>query len=36
LVDELVSAFGIEPERATADVRNFLDELEARNMLERE
>ena len=36
LVDELVSAFGIEPERAIADVRSFLDELEARNLLERE
>jgi hypothetical protein len=36
LVDELVSAFGIEPERATADVCSFLDELEARNLLERE
>lgn len=36
LVDELVSAFGIEPERAAADVRSFLDELEARNLLERE
>ena len=36
LVDELVSAFGIEPERATADVRSFLNELEARNLLERE
>jgi Coenzyme PQQ synthesis protein D (PqqD) len=36
LVDELVSAFGIEPERATADVHSFLDEFEARNLLERE
>jgi hypothetical protein len=36
LVGELVTAFGIEPERAAADIRSFLDELEARNLLERE
>ena len=36
LADELVSAFGIEPERAADDVGRFLDELDARNLLERE
>jgi hypothetical protein len=35
LVDELVAAFGIDRERATADVRSFLEPLEARNLLER-
>ncbi len=35
LVDELVGAFGIEPHRAAADVGRFLDELDARNLLER-
>ena len=35
LVDELVSAFGIDPERASEDVRRFLAELDARNLLER-
>ena len=36
LIDELVSVFGIERDRATADVRTFLTELQARNLLERE
>ena len=36
LVEELVRAFGIDPVRAEADVAGFLDELEARNLLERE
>ena len=35
LVDELVSAFGIDRERASEDVGRFLDELDARNLLER-
>ena len=35
LVDELVSAFGIKAERASEDVRRFLAELDARNLLER-
>ena len=34
LVDELVSAFGIDRERASEDVGRFLDELHARNLLE--
>ena len=34
LVDELVSAFGIDAERASEDVGRFLDELNARNLLE--
>jgi hypothetical protein len=36
LVEELVRAFGIDPMQAEADVAGFLDELEARNLLERE
>jgi Coenzyme PQQ synthesis protein D (PqqD) len=36
LVDELMSAFGIESERAADDVGRFLDELDARNLLERD
>jgi hypothetical protein len=35
LVEELVSAFGIDRERASEDVGRFLDELDARNLLER-
>ena len=33
LVDDLVSTFGIEPERATADVDAFLAELRSRYLL---
>ena len=36
LIDELVSAFGIEPDRAAEDVDRFLDELDARELLRRE
>jgi hypothetical protein len=36
LVEVLVHAFGIDAARAEADVAGFLDELEARNLLERE
>jgi Coenzyme PQQ synthesis protein D (PqqD) len=36
LVDELVEAFGIERERAAADVRSYVDALDARNLLVRE
>jgi hypothetical protein len=35
LVEELVSAFGIDRGRASEDVGRFLDELDARNLLER-
>ena len=35
LVEELVSAFGIDRERASEDVGRFLDELDARNLVER-
>ena len=34
LIDELVNAFDIEPDRAANDVQGFLDELVARNLLE--
>jgi Coenzyme PQQ synthesis protein D (PqqD) len=33
LVDELVEAFGIEWERAAADVQSYVDALDARNLL---
>jgi hypothetical protein len=36
LVDELVEAFGIEWERAAADVQSYVDALDARNLLVRE
>jgi hypothetical protein len=36
LVDELVEAFGIERERAAADVQSYVDALDARNLLVRE
>ncbi len=36
LVDELMGAFGIDRKQATADVRDFLDALEARELLVRE
>ena len=36
LVDELVEAFGIERERAAADVHSYVDALDARNLLVRE
>jgi hypothetical protein len=36
LVEELVRAFGIDPVRAEADVDGYLDELDARNLLERQ
>jgi hypothetical protein len=36
LVDELARTFGLETERAAADVDSFLGALEARNLLERE
>lgn len=36
LVDELVEAFSIERERAAADVRSYVDALDARNLLVRE
>jgi Coenzyme PQQ synthesis protein D (PqqD) len=36
LVDELVNAFGIDRKQARADVRDFLDALEARDLLVRE
>jgi hypothetical protein len=36
LVDVLVSSFGIDRERAAADVDRFLAELDARDLLERE
>ena len=35
LVDELVEAFGIERERAAADVQSYVDALDARNLLVR-
>lgn len=36
LVDELMGAFGIDRKQATADVCDFLDALEARELLVRE
>jgi hypothetical protein len=33
LVDDLVATFGIEPERARADVEAFLGELRSRDLL---
>jgi Coenzyme PQQ synthesis protein D (PqqD) len=36
LVDELVEAFGIERERAAADVQSYVGALDARNLLVRE
>jgi hypothetical protein len=36
LIDELVGAFGIAPDRAADDVQRFLDELDARELLQRE
>jgi hypothetical protein len=36
LVNELVEAFGIERERAAADVQSYVDALDARNLLVRE
>jgi hypothetical protein len=35
LAERLAETFGIEPERADADVAAFLDSLTARNLLER-